>query len=162
MADVKSGLLKELTFQLRGGNAHAPFEKVVADFPVKSRGVAPEGMPYSGWQLLEHIRIAQRDMLEFCTNGNGSGYKHKKWPDAYWPTSPEPENQEAWEQSVKQVEEDREEFIAVLTDPKADLFAALPWGDGQTLFHEACLVVDHNAYHLGELVALRRVLGIWK
>ena len=153
--------VKELAFQLRGGNAHAPFDKVVKGVPADKQGVAPKGMPYSLWQLLVHIRLAQRDMLDFCTNQDGH-YQHKKWPDDYWPKSAEPPSKKAWDDSVRQIEADREAFIEVLSGQKADLFAKLPWGDGQTLFHEACLILDHNAYHLGEMVAVRRVLGVWE
>jgi hypothetical protein len=149
----------ELAFQLRGGNAHASFEKAVEGFQTAKQGMVPEGMPYSGWQLLEHIRIAQADMLEFCTNPN---YKAPKWPDDYWPKSPEPPDGKAWNRSVKAVGEDLEAFIKLILDPKNDLNKKIPWGDGQTLFHEACLILDHNSYHVGELVALRRVLGVWK
>jgi hypothetical protein len=160
MAEDTAELLKELSFQLRGGNAHAAFDKVVKDFPEKARGVPPKGMPYSGWQLLEHLRIAQRDILDYSTNQDGH-YQHMKWPDDYWPASPEPPNAKAWDDSVRQVESDREAFIEVLSAKGADLFAKFPWGESQTLFHEACLIIDHNAYHLGEMVAVRRVLGVW-
>ena len=149
---------KELMFQLNGGNAHVPFEKVVADFPAKYRGVVPEGLPYSSWQLLEHLRMAQADMLEFCTSRK---YKEKKWPDDYWPKSPAPPDTRSWERSIRSVKTDRAAFIKLISDPDADLFAPIPWGDGQTLFHEACLIIDHNAYHLGEMVTVRRLLGMW-
>lgn len=161
MAADNDALIKELAFQLRGGNAHAPLEKVVKDFPADKQGIQPEGLPYSGWQLLEHLRIAQRDILEFCTNHSGK-YVHKKWPDDYWPKSPEPPNAKAWDEAVKSIEEDRESLIKAIAESQDKLFTAFQWGDGQTLFHEACLVLDHNAYHLGELVALRRTLGIWQ
>jgi hypothetical protein len=150
---------KEIAFQLRGGNAHAPLEKVVAGFPGAKQGIVPEGMPYSGWQLLEHIRMAQADMLEFCTNPK---YKALKWPEDYWPKSPKPPNSKSWDISAKQVKTDLESFIKLILDAKKDLTSKIPWGDGQTLFHEACLILDHNSYHLGELVAVRRMLGEWK
>ena len=161
MTDKTAEIVKELAFQLRGGNAHASFDKVVKDFPEKARGMAPKGMPYSGWQLLEHLRIAQRDILDYCTNQDGH-YRHRKWPDDYWPKSAEPPTGKAWEESVKKVEADREAFIEVLSATGADLFGKFPWGEGQTLFHEACLILDHNAFHLGEMVAVRRVLGVWE
>lgn len=150
---------QELGFQLRGGNAHVPFGKVVAGIPADKRGVIAEGLPYSAWQLLEHIRIAQADMLEFCTNPK---YAAPRWPENYWPSSPMPPSSAAWDRSVEQVKTDLEAFIKVISDPKKDLFAKISWGDGQTLFHEACLILDHNSYHLGELVAVRRVLGVWE
>lgn len=161
MAGKNEVLVKELAFQLRGGNAHAPLEKVVKDFPLEKQGIQPAGLPYSGWQLLEHLRLAQKDILDYCQN-HGGNYVHKKWPDDYWPAKPEPPDAKAWDESVKKIEEDRESLIKIIADPQAELFTAFKWGDGQTLFHEACLVLDHNAYHLGELVMLRRTLGIWQ
>jgi len=151
-------LRKEIVFQLNRGNAHAPLEKVVEDFPANLHGVVPKGLPYSAWQLLEHLRIAQADIVEFCI---GKDYREKKWPDAYWPKNASPPNARAWNQSVRDIDGDRAEFIKLISNPKADLFAPFPWGKGQTLFHEACLVIDHNAYHLGEIVTLRRLLGAW-
>jgi hypothetical protein len=158
MAGKIDPLRKELIFQLNGGNAHVPLEKVVADFPAKLQGVKPDGLPYAAWQLLEHIRIAQADMLEFCTNPK---YQAMDFPGDYWPESPTPPNVRAWNASVKKIESDRESFIKLIRDPKRDLFRPFSWGDGQTLFHEACLIVDHLAYHLGEIVTIRRLLGIW-
>lgn len=158
MAAKLDPLRKELVFQLNGGNAHASLKKATDKFPAPQQGIVPAGLPYSAWQLLEHMRLAQADMLEFCTN---SKYKEKKWPDDYWPKSPQPPNARAWNASVKAIQADREKFIQLISNPKGDLFAPLPWGDGQTLFHEACLIIDHNAYHIGEIVTVRRILGIW-
>ena len=158
MAAKLDPLRKELVFQLNGGNAHAALEKVVEKFPTKQQCIVPEGLPYSAWQLLEHVRLAQADMLEFCTNKD---YEEKKWPDDYWPKSAEPPNARAWETCVRKIKADREQFIKLISNPKADLFAPLPWGKGQTLFHEACLIIDHNSYHLGEIVTVRRLLGNW-
>ena len=151
-------LRKELIFQLNGGHAHAPLEKVVAGLPAKLQGVVPEGVPHSGWQLLEHLRIAQADILEFCSRKN---YREKQWPDDYWPRDTTPPNSRAWNASVHQIRADREQFIKLISNSKADLFAPLAWGEGQTLFHEACLIIDHNAYHLGEMVMVRHLLGAW-
>jgi len=158
MASKLDPLRKELIFQLNGGHAHAPLEKIVEKFPAKQQGIVPEGLPYSAWQLLEHIRLAQLDMLEFCTSKD---YREKKWPEDYWPKSPEPPNSRAWDSSVRNIKTDREQFIKLISNPKADLFAPLAWGNGQTLFHETCLIIDHNAYHLGEIVTVRRLLGNW-
>jgi hypothetical protein len=151
-------LRKELVFQLNGGNAHAPLEKVVKGLPARLRGAVPEGLPYSPWQLLEHIRLAQADMLEFCTSAD---YREKKWPEDYWPKSPDPPGPGAWDNSIRRIKADRDRFIKLISDPEADLFVPLAWGDGQTLFHESCLIIDHNAYHLGEIVTVRRFLGAW-
>jgi hypothetical protein len=151
-------LRQELVLQLNGGNAHAPLDKVTAKFPVRLQGVVPDGLPYSAWQLLEHIRLAQADLLEFCLSKD---CREKKWPDEYWPKSAAPPSARAWEASVRRIKADLAEFIKLISNPKADLFAPLAWGDGQTLFHEACLLLDHNAYHLGEIVTVRRLLGAW-
>src|ERR1700760_433215 len=141
MAKKLDPVRKELIFQLNGGHAHAPLEQVVKGVPPKQQGVVPDELPYSLWQLLEHLRLAQADMVEFCTSAK---YREKKWPDDYWPKSPKPPNGRAWNDSVRQIKADRAKFIKLISNPKADLFEPLPWGDGQTLFHEACLIVDHN------------------
>ena len=161
MAKGEEALKKELAKQLRGGNAHAKFEDVTAKLSAELRGKKVKDLPYSIWQLLEHLRIAQRDMLDFCRNQDGS-YKEMKWPDDYWPKSPEPSSDKAWNDSIKQFLSDREEFIKLIEADDADLYTPFKWGDGQTLLHEAMLIVDHNGYHLGEIVALRRLLGAWK
>jgi hypothetical protein len=122
----------------------------------------PEGLPYSGWQILEHIRITQRDILEFSSNTDGS-YKELKWPEEYWPKSAEPPSEDAWEHSIEQIRTDRKVFEKLLhSADDAALVAPFAWGDGQSLLREALLVADHDAYHLGELVVVRRLLGAWK
>lgn len=156
----RNELEKQLVDLLKGGNAHANFDDVVKDFPADRRGVKPAGMPYSGWQLLEHIRIAQHDILRFSKNHDGK-YHSPKWPESYWPESPEPPNEKAWSESIRHIKADLKEFEELLKDHKNDLAAPFPWGDGQNLLRQALLIADHNAYHLGEIVALRRVLGIW-
>lgn len=161
MPDPMKRVREEIVAQLNGGNAHATLEQVVADFPAQSRGTAPKGLPYSAWQLLEHIRIAQEDMLQFVVNKDG-GYVAPNWPDYYWPKAAAPPSETAWDQSVTQIQRDRDQFAALIKDPNADLVKPFPWGDGQTLLHEAFLIVDHTAYHLGEIVAIRRTLGVWK
>jgi len=121
--------------------------------------VKPEGAPHSAWELLEHLRIAQWDMLEFSRNP-----KHVSpgWPDGYWPKSAEPENATAWEHSVKSFRLDLKAMRELISDPKSDLFTPFPHREGQTLLREALQMADHNAYHVGELIFLRRVLGAWK
>jgi len=134
----------------------------VKGFPAKLRGVVPKGLPYSGWQILEHIRLAQRDILEFSSNSDGS-YTEKQWPEEYWPKSAEPPSEEAWERSIAQIREDRkalEKLVSSASD--TELVAPFAWGDGQSLLREALLVADHDAYHVGELVVVRRLLGAWK
>jgi hypothetical protein len=141
------------------GDAHAAFDRVVGNVPLDKQGVRLERLPYSLWQLLEHIRLAQYDILDFCRNPK---YKQLKWPDDYWPRAEAPPNPDAWKQSVAAIEADRQALIELIEDPKLDLFAIIPHGDGQTYLREILLVADHGAYHLGEMVALRRLLRIWK
>jgi len=155
-------LRRELITLLDGGKAHATFDDAVKGFPAELRGVVPKGLPYSAWQIVEHLRIAQQDILEFSDNADGS-YKTMKWPDDYWPKSAEPPNDRAWDESLKQIRADRKAFDKLLHDADdAELVQAFPWGDGQNLLHEALLIGDHNAYHTGELIVVRRLLGAWK
>jgi hypothetical protein len=163
--DVSLGkeLRKQLQALLDGGQAHATFDDAVKDFPAKLRGVVPDGLPYSGWQILEHIRLAQRDILELSDNANG-GYKPQKWPDSYWPKDAEPPNSDSWDKSIHQVRNDRKAFEELLKGADDHTLAApFDWGDGkQSLLREAFLIADHDAYHTGELIILRRLLGAWK
>jgi hypothetical protein len=160
--NLGQALRKQLQALLDGGQAHATFDDAVKDFPAKLRGTVPEGLPYSAWQILEHLRIAQRDILDFSNNSDGS-YKPRKWPEEYWPKSAEPHSADAWEHSVAQVHKDRKAFEALLraADDEA-LVAPFAWGEGQSLLREALLIADHDAYHVGELIVLRRLLGAWK
>ena len=152
-------LRKQLVELLDGGNAHATFDQVIDGFPARSRGEIPNGLPHSGWMLLEHLRIAQWDILDFCRNAN---YKALRWPADYWPKNPAPADALAWEKSIERFHNDLEGMKKLVSDPKTDLFAKIPWGEGQTVLREALLVADHNAYHLGQLIDVRRLLGIWK
>jgi hypothetical protein len=154
-------LRTQLAALLDGGQAHATFEDAVADFPARLRGVVPDGLPYSAWQIVEHIRIAQQDILNFSAPPTG-GYHGLKWPDAYWPLEAAPGSAEAWDRSVAAVKADREKFKALLLKPGADLAKAFLWGTGQNLLREVLLIADHNAYHVGELIVVRRLLGAWK
>jgi hypothetical protein len=155
-------LRKELKALLDGGQAHATFEDAVKNLPAKLHGKVPDGLPYSAWQILEHIRITQRDILDFSRNADGS-YKPVKWPDDYWPKAPEPPRASAWNDSIRQVREDRASFESLLAAANDDdLVRPFAWGDGQTLLREALLIADHTAYHVGELIVLRRLLGAWK
>jgi uncharacterized damage-inducible protein DinB len=139
--------------------AHVGFDAAVKDLPEARRGTQPPGLPYSPWQLVEHIRLAQRDILEFC---QGPEYRKLRWPDDYWPESPEPPSSEAWAASLAEVRRDREALQALANDPSLDLLAKIPHGTGQTYLRELLLVADHTAYHLGQLIAVRRLLGTWK
>jgi len=153
-------LVRQLLALLKGGQAHAGFDAATKDFPAKLRGVVPEDLPYSAWQLLEHMRITQRDILNFSAPPTG-GYHPLKWPEEYWPKSPEPPSPQAWDHTIAAIRTDREHFEALLQKPGADLFKPFRWGDGQNLLREALLIADHTAYHLGELIVLRRLLGAW-
>ena len=144
---------------LTGGDAHADFEKAVKDFPADLQGKRPQGAEHSPWEVLEHLRIAQWDILDFSGN---AGYKEMKWPDEYWPKTAAPPDEKAWDKSVSAFRHDLKEMCDLVADERTDLFAKIPHGDGQTILREALLVADHNAYHLGELVLLRRTLGAWK
>ena len=160
--DLLSAVRSEISALIHGGSAHAKFRDAVKDFPAEFRGKVPTGLPYSAWQIVEHIRIAQHDMLAFSQNSDGT-YKEKKWPDDYWPESAEPPRDNAWEESVQAVEQDSRAFEKLVHDADADeLVQPFAWGDGQSLLKEALQIADHNAYHVGELIVLRRLLGIWK
>jgi hypothetical protein len=148
-------LRKHLADLLRMKGAHVNLEAAVASFPVALRGVRPPGAPHSAWQLLEHMRIAQEDILDFSRNPK---YREKKWPEAYWPAAEAPPSEEAWDQSIHQFQEDLKEIQELVADTELDLLAKIPHGTGQTLLREALLVADHNAYHLGQLVFLRKML----
>lgn len=152
-------LREHLINLLEGGHAHATFDSAVRGFPVDRAGVRPAGLPYSAWELLEHLRIAQNDILRFSASGD---HVSPKWPEGYWPSSPAPEQGSQWARSVRGVRKDLAEFQSLVRDPKQDLYRKFPWGNGQTLLREALLIADHNAYHIGQLVLVRRLLGIWK
>lgn len=139
-------------------DAHVDFETAIEGIPPDLRGRQPPGLPYSPWQLLEHMRIAQRDILDFCIN---PAYTEMKWPDDYWPKTPAPPASKAWDESIAAFRRDREALKKLVADPNVDLFARIPHGTGQTSLREVLLVADHNAYHLGQLVTVRRLLGIW-
>lgn len=158
--DKQKPLIDQLIALLRGGHAHVSFDDSVKDFPPELRGVVPEKLSHSAWQVLEHLRIAQHDILEFSAPPTG-GYQPMQWPDEYWPKSPEPPGPHAWDQSIAAIRKDREHFEALLLKPGGDLYKPFRWGEGQNLLREALLIADHNAYHLGELIVLRRLLGAW-
>lgn len=160
LPDTQAPLRLQLLTLLQGGEAHTTFDDAVKDFPADLRGTVPDKLPYSAWQLLEHLRIAQRDILDFSAPPTG-GYQPLAWPDAYWPESPDPPSSRAWEHSIDAVRKDRESFAALIKRPEADLFRPFRWGNGQNLLREALLIADHTAYHVGELIVLRRLLGIW-
>ena len=152
-------LRRHLVDLLQGGNAHVEFDQAVGGLPAELRGAKPPALPYSVWRLLEHMRIAQWDILEFSRNPK---HVSPEWTDGYWPQGDAPADDAAWEQSVKMFRADLKAMQEMVTDPSTDLLARIPHGDGQTILREALLVADHNAYHLGQIVAVRRLLGAWK
>ncbi len=151
-------LRDQLVKLLDGRGAHADFNQAVADFTPELRGVRPPGAPHSAWELLEHLRIAQWDMLEFSRD---AGYQSPEWPSGYWPATVEPPDERAWDESVARFRADLEAMQKLVGDPRSDLFLVFAHGEGQTLLREALQLADHNAYHIGELVFLRRLLGAW-
>lgn len=143
---------------LASGQSHAKNDAALADLPTPLRGKKIAGIEHTAWQMLEHMRIAQADILVFCSSPH---YKAPAWPDDYWPRSEAPSSDGAWDESRRQFFADLDALQQLIADPKQDLFAPIPWGDGQTLLREALLVADHNSYHLGQIVQLRKALGAW-
>lgn len=157
--DIKKEIVKTLKDLLLKSNAHVNFAAAVKGMPAELRGVVPEQLPYSVWQLVEHIRLTQADILDFSRD---AAYQSPPWPEGYWPRKTVPANDEAWRQSLEQIKSDTHAFIALLEAPEADLFRPFPYGDGQHLFREALLIADHTSYHTGEIIAVRRLLNAWK
>jgi hypothetical protein len=149
-------LRKHLADLLRMKGAHVNFEAALSGFPAELRGAKPQGAPHSPWQLLEHMRIAQEDILDFSRNPK---YQEKKFPGDYWPATEAPPSEDAWDRSVQQFQKDLKDMQELVADTKHDLLARIPHGTNQTLLREALLVADHNAYHLGQLVFLRKTMG---
>jgi hypothetical protein len=157
--DQLTALREHLLYLLRGGGAHLDFEKAVAGLPPTLRGARPAGLPHSPWRLLEHLRLAQWDILEFCRDPR---HESPPFPEGYWPPGDAPPDPGAWDRSAAAFRADLRAMEALVGDPASDLFTPLPHGQGQTLLREALLVADHNAYHLGQLVVVRRLLGAWE
>jgi hypothetical protein len=155
---VADPLREQLAHLLEWKESHAGFDKAVDGVPFELQGRVPAGFQHSAWQLLEHLRIAQEDILDFSVNAN---YGHKKWPDDYWPRDPAPPDAQAWDRSVAACRADRAKMQALARDPKIDLFGRIPHGDGQTYIREILLVADHASYHVGQIVLVRRALGNW-
>jgi uncharacterized damage-inducible protein DinB len=139
-------------------DARVEYDAAVDGIGPEHRGKTPLRLPYSAWQLVEHIRIAQNDILDFCVNAS---YREKKWPDDYWPSDPAPPSDAAWDESVAAYVRDRDALKQMIRDPKIDLAAKIPHGTGQTYLREVLLVADHTSYHVGQIVLVRRLLGIW-
>jgi hypothetical protein len=158
MMSTDQSLRDHLLYLLRGGGAHLDFEAAIADLPVALRGAKPPGLPHTPWRLVEHMRLAQWDILEFSRNPK---HLSPKFPDGYWPESDAPADAGAWDRSVAAFRADLRAMQDLVADPATDLFAPIAHGQGQTILREALLVTDHNAYHLGQLVTIRRLLGAW-
>jgi hypothetical protein len=156
--DANKILRRDLIELLSGGGAHAKFEDVIRGIPAEMSGKKPAGLPHSLWMLLEHMRIGQWDILEFSHNAK---HVSPEWPKGYWPDTDAPPSDRAWNESLKKFRKDLKAMQDLVANPKTDLFARIPWGNGQTILREALLVADHNAYHLAQMVDVRRALGAW-
>ncbi len=150
-------LRDHLLYLLKGGGAHASFDDAIGDWPVQLAGAKVANYPHSAWMLLEHLRLAQWDILEFSRNRK---HVSPAWPEGYWPASDTPSSEKEWKESVAAFKSDLREMQRLVADRKVDLYAKIPWGDGQTVLREALLAADHNAYHIGQLVTLRKAIGI--
>jgi uncharacterized damage-inducible protein DinB len=157
--DSQSALREQLTYLLQGGNAHLSFSDALGHLPLEKAGLRPPGAPHSVWELLEHMRIAQEDILRFSQTAE---YVSPKWPEGYWPPSTAPAGAKDWKHAIRCFEDDLAEFVAMVLDPEQDLYHVFPWGDGQNLLREALVLADHNSYHLGQIVLVRQLLGAWR
>ena len=155
---TREALVAQLTQLLTAGNAHATFEQAVADLPAPLRNQAVPDVPYTIWHLVEHVRIARWDIVEFCLD---PAHESPKWPEGYWPDKSLAVDEAGWQAALAQIQHDRQRFIALLENPTTDLFQPLPHGDGQNLLREALLIADHTSYHTGEIVLVRRLLHAW-
>lgn len=151
-------LRQHLAHLLDWSSAHPSMSAAFDALPPPSRGRRPDNLPHSPWELLEHIRLSQRDILDFCRD---AGYTAPSWPDDYWPPTPAPPSDDAWERSLAGARADCEALQTMALDPDGDLFTPIPHGDGQTLLRELLLVADHTAYHVGQVILVRRALGVW-
>ena len=156
--ETEQALREQLAKLLAWKEAHAGFDKAVDGIPPDLRGKRPPGLVWSAWELLEHLRLTQNDILEFCVDPQ---YKEREWPKDYWPDRPDPPSADAWANSVAALRKDREALQALARDPKVELYARIPHGTGQTILRELLLVADHGSYHVGQIVAVRRLLGCW-
>ena len=154
----RQSLIQQLIDLLTKGNAHVTFEKAIENVSFSNIGVKPHNLPYTIWMLAEHLRIAQADILDFSIN---PGYEELNWPDDYWPKTESPKDESEWKNCVDQIRKDTEQFIALLNQTDIDLFKPFAHGSGQNLLREALLIADHNSYHTGEIVLIRKLLNDW-
>jgi hypothetical protein len=152
-------LREDLLSLLTEANAHASFDDAVKDLPANLRGKRPDGLPHSPWELVEHLRIAQWDIIEYALN---SKHESPEFPAGYWPKSPEPPDEKAWDKSIAAFHKDMKKLVAVVNDPSTDLLAPIPHAKNESLHNKSLLLADHNAYHIAQLVQTRRLLGAWK
>lgn len=155
---INDAVRKQLIALLTGSNAHQSFDDAVNDLPAELRGVKPDKLPYSIWQLVDHIRRAQWDILAFSRDAT---HESPPWPSGYWTEEVAPADESAWRQALEQIRSDRDAFVSLLNDPTRDLYSSFEHGDGQNLLREAMLIADHNAYHIGEIIIIRRLLNAW-
>jgi hypothetical protein len=159
MVHMNDPVREQIIKLLQGGQAHLTLEDVLKNFPGRLRGVKPAGAPHSAWDLLEHMRIAQWDILEFSRNAK---HVSPKWPEGYWPASDRPPTDADWKKSISAIKRDRRAMERLVENPRTDLFSKIPHGTGQNILREALLIADHNAYHIGQLLLVRRLLGAWQ
>jgi len=159
MAIDNRELREQLAELLKGGSAHADANSVLSDFPADKRAEKPNGAPYNAWQLLWHINFTLHDLLDFCANPK---YLAPKWPNEYWPENETPPSEVAWDSTVRALQADLAQFQKMIMDPAENMYATIPWGDGQTVLREILLAADHTSYHLGQIVLLRKQLDAWK
>lgn len=156
--DLGAALRAQLLELLRGKGAHMAFDEAVADFPLPQINTRPPNVPYTPWQLLEHLRITQRDILDFVKDPD---YREPRWPEEYWPPQDAEADEAAWARTLAGFREDLAALLALAANPATDLAAPVPYGRGYTILRELLIVADHNAYHVGELAILRQVMGNW-
>ena len=156
--DRETRLRRQLRDELGASHAHAGFEKAFAGLPPEHRGALVPGQPHTIWRLLEHLRLAQWDILEFS---RGPEHRSPRWPEGYWPEADAPADDAEWERALAACRADLAAFCELLDDPRRDLHEPFSWGEGQTLLREALVILDHNAYHVGQVVLLRQILGSW-
>ena len=159
MVHMNDPVREQVVRLLQGGQAHLTLDEVLKNFPQDLRGRKPAGAPHSAWQLLEHMRIAQWDILEFSRNAK---HVSPEWPEGYWPASERPPTDAAWKKSIAAIKRDRRAMERLVENPRTDLFSKIPHGTGQNILREALLIADHNAYHIGQLLLVRRLLGAWQ
>lgn len=159
MMPMNDPVREQIIKLLQGGQAHLTLDDVLKNFPPKLRGLKPAGAPHSAWQLVEHLRIAQWDILEFSRNAK---HVSPKWPEGYWPSSDRPPTDAAWKKCISAIKRDCRAMQKLVENPRTDLYSKIPHGTGQNILREAFLIADHNAYHIGQLLLVRQLLGAWK